>query len=199
MNFLAHIYLSGTNKQIQIGNFIGDFVKGKAYETYPEAIKKGILLHRAIDDFTDKHKATKEAILPLKPFFGRYSGVVVDLFYDHCLASEWKHYTEIPLSNAVDQFHQNLNEHFGYLPPRVKQIVPSLIRNRRLETYTEFRGVEKALEIMANRTSLPDKTSTAINILEKNRERYQELTSQLIDNLIPVLRKDWGIEIKKPG
>jgi len=28
MNFLAHIYLSGDNKDIKLGNFFADWVKG---------------------------------------------------------------------------------------------------------------------------------------------------------------------------
>ena len=55
MNFLAHIYLSDDDEQVMIGNFIADFVKGKKKDDYPPAIKKGIELHRSIDDFTDHH------------------------------------------------------------------------------------------------------------------------------------------------
>ena len=61
MNYLAHIYLSGKNRQIQIGNFVGDAVKGKAYNSYPDFFRKGILLHRLIDSFADTHPAVKEA------------------------------------------------------------------------------------------------------------------------------------------
>ena len=39
MNFLAHLYLSGTNEKILVGNFIGDYVKGRKYEIYEKAIQ----------------------------------------------------------------------------------------------------------------------------------------------------------------
>ena len=61
MNFLAHIYLSGENEGIIIGNFIADGIKGKKYEIYPHAIQKGILLHRAIDSYTDGHPTVRQS------------------------------------------------------------------------------------------------------------------------------------------
>ena len=35
MNYLAHIYLSGDDPGMQIGNFIADGVKGNHYPDYP--------------------------------------------------------------------------------------------------------------------------------------------------------------------
>ena len=46
MNFLAHIYLSGEDQGITIGNFIADGIKGKKYLSYSEVLQKGILLHK---------------------------------------------------------------------------------------------------------------------------------------------------------
>lgn len=60
MNYLAHIFLSGSNRKVQLGNFVGDAVKGSSYKNYPPDIAKGIQLHRAIDDYTDRHPAVCE-------------------------------------------------------------------------------------------------------------------------------------------
>ena len=62
MNYLAHIFLSGNNRKVQIGNFVGDAVKGRTYENYPSGFREGILLHREIDDYTDHHPVVREAI-----------------------------------------------------------------------------------------------------------------------------------------
>ena len=86
MNFLAHIYLSGNNKEITIGNFIADGIRGKDYKKYPEAIQTGILLHRQIDTFTDAHKTVRQSTKRLHENYGHYSGVIVDILYDHFLA-----------------------------------------------------------------------------------------------------------------
>ena len=55
MNYLAHIYLSGTNDLLKIGNFMADSIKGNTYKLFDDEITKGILLHRHIDSFTDAH------------------------------------------------------------------------------------------------------------------------------------------------
>ena len=55
MNFLAHIYLSGNNDLLKIGNFMAYGIRGNDYLDYPEGIQKGIILHREIDTFKDSH------------------------------------------------------------------------------------------------------------------------------------------------
>ena len=61
MNYLAHAYLSFNEPEILVGNMISDFVKGKKKFDYSPGVQKGIALHRAIDNFTDYHTATKAA------------------------------------------------------------------------------------------------------------------------------------------
>jgi len=85
MNFLAHIYLSGQDELIKIGNFMADTVKGKNYQNYPKKLKIGILLHRFIDSYTDSHVVFRQTTKRLHPNYGHYSGVLADMFYDHFL------------------------------------------------------------------------------------------------------------------
>ena len=73
MNYLAHIFLSGNDRCIQIGNFIGDGVKGDGYKQYPRKFQQGILLHREIDAFSDRHPLVREAVGIGRETFGRYS------------------------------------------------------------------------------------------------------------------------------
>ena len=86
MNYLAHVYLSGSDQNIMIGNFIADSIKGSKYLEYPIAIQKGILLHRKIDSFTDHHPSFRNSTKKLHQRYGHYSGIIVDIFYDHFLA-----------------------------------------------------------------------------------------------------------------
>ena len=90
MNFLAHIYLSGDDPELKIGNFIADAVKGKKYTTYPQKIQEGIILHRKIDSFTDAHPIVKKSASRLFSKYGHYNSVIVDILYDHFLAKNWK-------------------------------------------------------------------------------------------------------------
>ncbi|MGB5463037.1 MAG: DUF479 domain-containing protein, partial [Aureibaculum sp.] len=101
MNYLAHIYLSGDDDYIKIGNFIADRVKGKEYLNYQTEIQYGILLHRQIDTFTDQHSIVKKSKLRLHERYSHYDGVIIDILYDHFLAKNWKIYSEIPLNKYV--------------------------------------------------------------------------------------------------
>ncbi len=86
MNFLAHIYLSGDNDEIKLGNFIGDYIKGNAYNKYPPLIRKGILLHRKIDYFTDSHPIVRNHKSFFYDKYHKYAGIIIDIIYDHFLS-----------------------------------------------------------------------------------------------------------------
>jgi acyl carrier protein phosphodiesterase len=83
-----------------LGNFMGDFVKGNKYLAYTGDIQKGLLLHREIDTFTDKHDTHKQSRDRFRKHYGLYSGVVVDIVYDHFLASRWERCFRSSLSRA---------------------------------------------------------------------------------------------------
>lgn len=88
MNYLAHAYLSFGDPAILTGNMISDFIKGKKKFDYPEDIQQGIALHRAIDDFTDRHPITRQAKAFFSADYGLYAGPLTDVIYDHFLAND---------------------------------------------------------------------------------------------------------------
>src|SRR4051812_26403191 len=124
MNFLAHIYLSGKDDQLMIGNFIADFVKGNKKNDYPDKICKGIELHRGIDDFTDHHEVTGRSKDKLRSKYGKYSGIIVDIYYDHFLAANFQLYSEEPLQQFSENTYRILKENWNKLPPRVHYFLP---------------------------------------------------------------------------
>ena len=83
MNFLAHLYLSGDDDFVKIGNFMADGIRGKDYQNYPERIQLGVLLHRAIDTYTDNHTIFRQGKHRLHEKYGHYSGVIMDILYDY--------------------------------------------------------------------------------------------------------------------
>src|SRR5437868_3644589 len=97
MNHLAHLYLSIESEEWMVGGFIADEVKGKNYQTYQKGIADGILLHRFIDEFTDEHSIVRQSKSHLRPQFGLFSGLIVDMYYDHFLAKNWSVYSPEPL------------------------------------------------------------------------------------------------------
>jgi acyl carrier protein phosphodiesterase len=177
MNFLAHIYLSGGINEVMIGNFIGDYVKGNRYENFSPEIQRGILLHRKIDSFTDKHPLVRISTARFKPCYQRYASVVNDVVYDHYLAFLWDDYSDVPLADYVDQVHAYLLKNYFTLPRRVKAFLPFLIKSRRLENYKYLHGIERSLSIMANHTSLPEKSKCATMIMS---EQYELLKDEFV-------------------
>jgi len=109
MNFLAHLYLSGNNEQICIGNFIADWVKGSHLELYPDIIRKGIIVHRSIDDFTDHNPIVLRNAKLFKSGFGHYSSVVIDVVYDYFLANLWDNYSTINLPDFATSMYSLQN------------------------------------------------------------------------------------------
>jgi acyl carrier protein phosphodiesterase len=162
MNFLAHLYLSGSDPKIKLGNFIGDFVKGKNLAArFEPDIVKGITLHREIDLFTDLHPVVKQSKDRLRPVYRHYSGVIVDVFYDHFLAYYWQKFSLEPLPDFATQCYRLIQEHESILPDEVNRMLPYMIKGNWLVNYAQIEGIRRALTGMANRTPYPSKMEAA--------------------------------------
>lgn len=184
MNFLAHLFLSGNDAEIRLGNFIGDYVKGKRFDMYPAKVQQGIWLHRAIDALTDSHPSTKICTNILKPGLGRYSGVATDVLFDHVLALEWENYSKRNLENFTRTFYLQLLQHFHILPPPVRRFLPFMIQSDRLYSYKSEEGIHHALEIMSNHTSLPGKAGYVLEQFNINAELFKLHFRLLFSDLI---------------
>lgn len=166
MNFLAHIYLSGNNDLLKIGNFMADGIRGKDYLRFPKEVKKGILLHRKIDSFTDEHLIYRKSKHRLHAKYGHYAGVIMDIIYDHFLAKNWEQYSNESLANYVNDFYQLLDDHFGILTEKTKNLLPYMKENNWLLSYQSIEGIEKILFQMDYRTKHRAKMQEAIVELE---------------------------------
>ena len=151
MNFLAHIYLSGDNDLMKIGNFMADGIHGKNFDDFPMEIQKGIILHRAIDTFTDSHPIFRQSTKRLHPNHHHYSGIIVDIFYDHFLAKNWSNYSDETLANFTERFYQSLRDNYDALTPKTQKMVPYLIEQNWLMSYQTIEGIAIILEKMDNR------------------------------------------------
>ena len=172
VNFLAHLYLSGDNDEIMVGNFIGDFVKGNRLNNFSPEIKKGIQLHRAIDHFTDTHDVVKVSKLKLRPEFRHYSPVIADVFYDHFLAKDWLKFSKIPLLKFTEDFYRKIEKFKAIVPSEVNRMVGYMKRDNWLYNYQWTEGIHRAFSGMARRTTFESKMEFATKNLELNYEAY---------------------------
>ena len=166
MNFLAHLYLSGNDEQIMIGNFIADSVKGSAYNNYPEGIKRGILLHRAIDFYSDNHPVFLKSVERLRPGYRKYAGVIVDIFYDHFLAKNWKEYSQKPLEQYASEVHSLMLKNVLLMPAKSLMFLKYAMRTNRLVSYATHEGIGEVLYGMSRRTTFKSNMELAIKDLK---------------------------------
>jgi acyl carrier protein phosphodiesterase len=120
MNHLAHLYLSSDNEEEMVGQFIADAVKGNDFNAYTPNIRKGILLHRWVDSFTDTHELVKELRAEYRPKLGLYSGVLIDLVFDYFLAKDFQLHSGRELSEFQQFTFSVLNKHEEKFPERMK-------------------------------------------------------------------------------
>ena len=152
MNYLAHIFLSEGQPNVMIGNFIADSIKGSKYSAYPSEIQKGILLHRQIDTMTDAHPAFRNSTKRLHKNYGHYSGIIVDIFYDHFLAKNWAEYSDVPLADYIQEFYNILRNNFDVLPANIQKMAPLMMDSNWLLSYANLEGIDRVLGGMNRRT-----------------------------------------------
>jgi acyl carrier protein phosphodiesterase len=196
MNFLAHIYLSNDNELFTIGNFAGDGVRGKDYTHFPVAMQAGIKLHREIDTFTDAHAIVKRSTKRLHKAYGHYSGVIVDIFYDHFLAKNWKQYSDVPLADYINDFYKSLNTHFDVLPKRFQAFTPIMIEGNWLLSYATIDGIKLVLDGMNRRTKGRSKMNEATKELKAHYDAFEDDFTEFFSELIEFSTKK-RLEIEK--
>ena len=184
MNFLAHIYLSGDNDLIKIGNFMADGIRGKQYENYPLEIQKGIILHRAIDTFTDAHPIFRQSTKRLHNNYHHYAGVIVDILYDHFLAKNWNKYSDEKLEDFVEQFYKSLHDNNNVLSERAIRIMPILIEENWLVSYKTIEGIKHILTQMDRRTKNQSKMQFATQELLEFYTEFEDEFTRFFNELI---------------
>ena len=172
MNLLAHFYRSHNSEPIMVGNFIADFINGEEAAAYPRDIFQGIILHREIDSFTDRHPQVAKSKKLLWPRHRHYSPVIVDIFYDHFLARNWDEYSTLSLPEFADRVYTTLEKSRHLLPRRASEVLPRIITHNWLVGYRELEGIDRAMQGMARRASFPSQMGSAIEDL---RVHYDDL------------------------
>jgi acyl carrier protein phosphodiesterase len=195
MNFLAHTYLSGCNEEIIVGNFMGDYVKGRNYKLFPEQVKKGILIHRDIDSFTDMHQITRISKQRIASRYHKYAGIITDIFYDHFLASMWDNYSNLSLPEFVKRTYDLLKRNYKFLPDAIKRWFPTFLENNWMMAYTTVDGIELVLERMSANTSLPDHSAFAVDVLRDQYALFMDDFLRFFPLIIQFLEQKYRIEI----
>lgn len=166
VNFLAHAYLSFGHDELLVGNFIADKVKGNKYLDFPTGIQKGILLHRQIDNFTDKNLTVLKMVHLISHNHGRYAPIINDIFMDHFLAKNWDFYHKISLQNFVNNCLNILGNYEIFIPSYIQNFIDFVKKTNRLVEYKTLEGIELTLKQLSNKLINKPHLETAINDLK---------------------------------
>lgn len=145
MNWLAHVFLSEADVEFRLGNLLADIVRGEELRRMSASFQRGARKHKQIDAFTDAHPLVKRSRSRVSSEFRRFSGVLVDVFYDHLLATRWNEYSPITLDAFTAKFYADIEASNIELPASARVTLDRIIRHDLLGAYRGIEGVERSL------------------------------------------------------
>jgi acyl carrier protein phosphodiesterase len=178
LNYLAHFYLSNENENLILGNLIADSMNGRLdspqYEHFNPEIIEGIKLHREIDYFTDNHPVVKQSIHRLQPKYHKYSGVIIDMYYDHLLARNWNKFSNEPLELYSHRVYEIFEENKAIIPIKMNRMVHSMSSRDWLSNYRFEENLNWAFAGLAKRAKFESNMENALEDLMENYGEYLE-------------------------
>lgn len=153
MNFLTHLYLSADEPEAMLGNLVADFIKGPELDKLSPGVMAGVRQHRSVDAFTDRHPVVQRSIGRISKDWGWFSGIIIDVYYDHILAVDWHDYTDTPLRTFADRTYNLIRDSAGAIPESERAYVLRFVEADRLMSYAipDGSGVERALNRLSAR------------------------------------------------
>jgi len=153
MNYLAHSFLSFSSEPVLFGQFIADDIKGNKWQQFEKPIQTGILLHRFIDDYTDSHPLLLELKKQFHPTLGKFSGVVLDVLFDHVLSQKWHHYSDVNRESWIQSTYTMLQNRQGAMTDKRRFITEKMIEHDWMNMYMTESGTSHILNQMSKRIS----------------------------------------------
>lgn len=183
MNYLAHAYLSFGQPQLLVGNMISDFVKGRKKNDYPALIYQGIMLHRAIDNFTDTHSATREAKGFFRTDYGLYSGAFIDIVYDHFLAKNESWFFPGGLRLFAGETYRVLEQQQEHLPDRFRMLLPHMKKQDWLFNYRFTDGIRNSFRGLVHRAAYMHDSSRAFEVFLENYTQLEMISGVFLPDV----------------
>lgn len=156
MNFLAHALLAGDHPALVVGGVVGDWIKGPLPGALPDDLSKGVALHRAIDSFAETHPAFRASRNRISLIRRRYSGVLVDIFYDHVLARDWQEHHPMPLAAYCQEVYRLVDDRMPHLPEASHPALRLMASEDWLSSYQDMEGIADVLARMSRRARQPN-------------------------------------------
>jgi len=156
LNFLAHALLAGDEPALIVGGVTGDWIKGPLPGALPPDLAQGVALHRAIDDFAETHPAFIRSRARVSQARKRYSGVLVDIFYDHLLAQNWADAHHSPLHAYCGEVYALIRDRLHDLPAASHPALNLMASEDWLTSYARIEGIASVMGRMSRRARQPN-------------------------------------------
>ena len=174
MNFLAHLYLAGDDEDQVVGQVLADFLERGWRDRVSLGVLRGVRLHQQADLYTDQHELFRRSRERLPQPFRRYAGIVVDIFYDHLLATHWEQFHDVPLDEFAQSRYRILEGRTEGMTGRMRAVLPILVERDWLTSYRSREGVEYALAGVSRRLKRANPIAEAGAALWANREGFEQ-------------------------
>ena len=184
MNFLAHVYLSGSNDEIAIGNLIGDRVKGNKIKLLPKKIQSGVTFHKLIDHFTDHNQIFRECVTKLFPKYRHFSRVIIDMYFDHFLAKNWNYYHNLSLNKFSNEFYKKIIKIAPEFNQDIERFINALVKYNWFGHYKTTFGLYIVLKQMEKRTKFTSNFGASVKDLNQNYEYFEIRFFQFMNEII---------------
>jgi len=197
MNYLAHLYLADPTSDSLLGNLLADFVKGNDVARLPPMIQAGVRLHRRVDSFTDRHPVVQRSICRISKSWHWFSGILIDVYYDHILAQSWERYSREPLRQFTYRVHRCLSDNIERVPEPSRGLVQRLIESDRLYSYATIEGITEALARLSDRIRerIPRheaRLELAVPLLQSNHSALCNDFHEFFPQLVEFVQNDRG-------
>jgi acyl carrier protein phosphodiesterase len=190
MNFLAHFYLSDQTVEGLVGSLLGDFVRGNFVGKYTPTIEREIDIHRKIDVFTDTNLIVKQSKQRVSTSRKKYSGVLVDMFYDHFFAINFEKYSQVSLTEFSEKVYQSINQSREFLPFELHEKIIWIAKYDLLNTYTKIEGIDRALYGISRRIKRENTLPEGIFDLKNNYAELQKDFAVFFPQLIEFVENE---------
>ena len=175
MNYLAHALLSGNDPDLLVGNFIADHVRNSDLGQLPAGVIEGIMMHRRIDAFTDTHPSFRAAKRFFYAEFEKYSGILVDIYFDHLLAAQFSKYSKIPLNDFAQNVYAVYDAHRPMLPVGSARFLDYVRNNNVYRAYAEREGIQRVLMHLSSRIRHDVRLDRSFAAFEVHEHELQKL------------------------
>jgi acyl carrier protein phosphodiesterase len=189
MNYLAHALLSGNDHDLLVGNFIADHVRNSEMAQLPAGVIEGIMMHRRIDAFTDAHPAFRAAKRYFYKDFEKYSGILVDIYFDHLLAVRFPEYSKVPLNDFARSVYVIYDAHRALLPAGSARFLDYVRNNNIYHAYADRDGIQRVLMHLSSRIRHDVRLDRSFPAFEAHEEGLQTLFSSCFSDAIELFAK----------